>query len=360
MKRLPIILSLVLIALLLAGAFGVKAWMDRPLGPPLVLQPPSASPLGDAPPQRSASSQEGTHQGGSPAQPPLAANPGGSKPNSASPASQTGACKGKGLVRLLVIGRASPIQAGKYGADAIRLAVVDYDRHAAAILALPSELWIDTPVLAHIGLEETSLNLVYQKAWESAHGNPDPVRAQKATQALAQTILDNFAFTPDHYLTVEEDAFVEYVDTLGGIHVSLPDAVDGTSQGYGLYPAGDQLLDGARTLNLTRLLHPSGQRSPDIWGSLARQDLVLKGLLAAALQPQNWAKAPGLIKDIRQAITTDLSASQALDLACMAQAVGGSATLLVVGPEMVTRQGGRLLPDLQAIHQLILQMEGPS
>ena len=109
-----------------------------------------------------------------------------------------------------------------------------------------------------------------------------------------------------------------------------------------------------------RLLHPSAQPAPDTWGSLARQELVMKGLLAAALQPENWDKAPDLVKEVRQAVTTDLSASQALDLACMAQAVGSSATLLTVSPGMVTYQNGRMLPDMQAIDQLIQGMEGGS
>ena len=120
------------------------------------------------------------------------------------------------------------------------------------------------------------------------------------------------------------------------------------------------MLDGARTLNLTRLIHPAGGPSPDTWGSLARQELVMKGLLAAALKPENWDNAPDLVKEVRQAITTDLSASQALDLACMAQAIGGSATLLTVSPGMVTYQDGRMLPDMQAIDQLIQGMEGGS
>ena len=336
MKHTGWIWTLAVGALLLMGVAGFLLWMQRPLGPPLAL---------DVALEDLALQQQRQTELQSASEPP------------AQEKAQQKPCNGKGLQRLLVIGRASPIAAGMYGADAIRLAVVDYERGRAAILALPVQLWVDTPVLAGTGVDETSLNLVYQKAWENAHGNPDHVRTQKATQALAQTIVDDFAFVPDHYLTVEEAAFVRYVDTLGGIQVTLATAVDGTSEGYGVYPAGSQTLDGARTLNLTRLLHPSAQATPDTWGSLSRQDLVLKGLLVAALQPQNWDKAPELVKEIRQAITTDLSASQALDLACMAQAVGGSAALLTVTPDMVTNQDGRMLPDLQAIRQLIQGME---
>ena len=346
MKHTGWIWALAVGALLLMGVAGVLVWMQRPMGPPLALNVPVVE-VQPAVEDLALSQQRQTG-----AAAPAAAQEKAQQPK--------GPCNAKGLQRLLVIGRASPIEAGMYGADAIRLAVVDYDRGRAAILALPVQLWVDTPALAGIGVEETSLNLAYQKAWETAHGNPDDVRTQKATQALAQTILDNFAFVPDHYITVEEAAFVRYVDTLGGINITLAQPVDGTSEGYGVYAAGPQLLDGARTLNLTRLLHPSGQPAPDTWGSLSRQDLVMKGLLATALKPENWDKAPDLVKEIRQAITTDLSASQALDLACMAQAAGGQAALLVVEPEMVTYQDGHMLPDLQAIHQLIQQMEAGS
>jgi len=277
----------------------------------------------------------------------------------AQPAQKT--CGETGIMRLLVHGRASPMLSGHYGADAVRLVIVNFDVPSAAVLALPAELWVNSPVLADQGIEQAELNMVYQTAWETAHGEPDDVRTQKATQALAQTIVDNFEFVPDHYITVEEEAYIEFIDEIGGVDVTLTSAVDGTSEGYGTYNAGVNHLDGLRTLNLTRLVHPSAQPEPDIWGSLSRQDAVLQGMLTAALKPENLGNLPDLVKALRKVVTTDLSVDQALDLACMLQEVGESAGLESVGPPpyLVTIDAeGRMMPDVEGIKALLAQMAG--
>ena len=270
-------------------------------------------------------------------------------------------CGNTGVMHLVVIGRASPMDINQYGADAVRLVVVNFDTPSAAVLAFPIELWVTSPVLSDQGVEQTQLNLVYQQVWETAHGQPDNVRTQKATEALAQTIYDNFDFISDHYVTVEDAAYIEFIDEVGGVDVTLPEEVDGTSEGYGVYPPGLNQLDGLRTLNLTRLLHPSGQLEPDWWGSLARQDLVLHGMLAATLQPVNLMNLPDLVKALRKVITTDLSVNQAMDLACMLQTVGESTALDMVGPPphlMTIDEEGRMIPDVEAIKVLLAQMEG--
>jgi len=270
-------------------------------------------------------------------------------------------CGNTGVMRLVVIGRASPMDINQYGADAVRLVIINFDAPSAAVLALPIELWVNSPVLVDQGIEQTQLNLVYQQVWETAHGQPDKVRTQKATEALAQTIYDNFDFISDHYVTVEDAAYIEFIDEVGGVDVTLPEEVDGTSEGYGVYPAGLNHLDGLRTLNLTRLLHPSGQPEPDWWGSLARQDLVLHGMLATTLKPANLTNLPDLVKALRKAITTDLSVDQAMDLACMLQTVGGTTAQETVGPPphlMTIDAEGRMIPDVEAIKTWLAQMAG--
>jgi anionic cell wall polymer biosynthesis LytR-Cps2A-Psr (LCP) family protein len=80
---------------------------------------------------------------------------------------------------------------------------------------------VDSPVLAGQVIDQTQLHPVYQQAWETAHGNPDNVRTQKATQVLAQTIGDNFDFKVDRYMTVEDQAFIQFINELGGIDLTL-------------------------------------------------------------------------------------------------------------------------------------------
>jgi LCP family protein required for cell wall assembly len=267
-------------------------------------------------------------------------------------------CGNTGSMRLLVIGLTTPTDTEILGADAIRLVTIDFDQSSATIMTLPALLWVDTPTLAEFGVEQTQLNLVYNTAFSAAKGNPKKARDQKATQAMAQTIIDNFGFVPDHYITVDEGSFVKYVDALGGIEINLPQAVDGTSEDYGVYPAGPQLLDGRRALNFARLFHPGGVTDLDIWGNLERQNLVVKGILAATLKPQNWTKLPSLLKEVNQAIVTDLSVTQTLDLACMAGKVGENARMLAIGEDMVKVDGlGRMIPNVEAIRRFIAQMD---
>jgi anionic cell wall polymer biosynthesis LytR-Cps2A-Psr (LCP) family protein len=270
-------------------------------------------------------------------------------------------CGNTGIMRLVVIGQASQITQGLYGADAIRLVIVNFNVPSAAVLALPAELWVNTPELEKQGIAQTQLNLVYQTVWENGHGSPDDVRAMKATQAVAQTIYDNFEFIADHYVTVEDNSYIKFINTLSGIDITLAEAVDGTSEGYGVYQVGVNHLNGLRTLNFTRLLYPSGQSQPDWWGSLARQDLVLHGMLQAVLKWENIANLPELVKTFRKAITTDLNVNSALDLLCMVQTVGTTADMETVGPPpyLVTiDENGHMIPDVPGIIDLLAQMEG--
>jgi anionic cell wall polymer biosynthesis LytR-Cps2A-Psr (LCP) family protein len=331
MKRILGVLSVAALVLLLAGVVAAVLLYTRPLGPPLNLTTA-----------------------------PQAARSTTTSPASVAQAPATTTCGRRGLMRLLVIGRASPNTSGLYGADSVRLVILNFDAPSAAILALPAPLWVASPVLAPQNIPHTQLALVYQRTWEAAPSNAPDVRTMQATRALAQTIVDNFAWTPDHYITVEDAAFIDSIDQLGGIDVFLAAPVDGTADGYGLYPAGLNHLDGLRTLNFTRLLHPSAQPEPDWWGSLARQDLVLKGMLQALLNWDNLPDLSDIIKAFRKAVITDLSVSQALDVSCTLQTVGSTAALEMVEPppNLVTIDAdGRMIPDVPAIVDLLTQLE---
>jgi len=341
-----------LVAILLGGVFVVLAWINRPMGQTLILQTPTqiANPTAVQP----VSAQPVA----SVAKTPTVALAMPAATQTTLPAEVAKSCGNTGSMRLLVIALTTPTKEELLAADAIRLVTINFDRPSATILTLPSLLLVDTPVLADLGVDQIQLSLVYNKAYSVASSDPQRLRAQKATQAMAQTIVDNFGFVPDHYITVDEGSFVKYVDALGGIEINLPKAVDGTSEDYGIYPAGQQVLDGQRALNFARLFHPGGVADLDIWGNLERQNLVVKGILAATLKPQNWTKIPSLVKEVKQAVVTDLSLNQTLDLACMAGRVGDSARMLAVGEDMVKVDGlGRMIPDVEAIKRLIVQMD---
>jgi LCP family protein required for cell wall assembly len=269
-------------------------------------------------------------------------------------------CGNKGKTKLFQIGVASPVETSHPGADAVRLVVVDYDQVTAGILALPADMWVNTPddLVEHLG-DLAPLNLIYLTAYETFPGSPHgKVLTRKATQILAQTIVDEFDFVPDKYININGDAFIELVDTLGGITITLTEEIDATAENYGIFPAVEQVLNGQRTLDFVRILYPNGI-GPDYFGRFDRQNLVLHALLYAVLHPDNWGSIPDLVKDARKMVVTDLSVDQARDLACMVEEVDGDADLLVVTPDMVVFDDqGRMIPDIEAIKELIKELEG--
>ena len=159
-------------------------------------------------------------------------------------------------------------------------------------------------------------------ARDAANGNNPHEINRKATQDMAQVLVDDFGYVPDHYITVDPAKFVELVDTLGGIDITLSAPVDGTPDELGSFPGGAQHLDGQRALDLLRILHPAGETNPNVWQKFERQRVVTLGLLAAMLKPANWDKLPQVAKDARQVVVTDLSVNQVLDLLCMVQQSG--------------------------------------
>lgn len=247
-----------------------------------------------------------------------------------------------------------------YGADAIRLARIDFDRQSVAILALPSDLWVNAAALRHPGVELAALNDIYQQVYLDNQGNqPDDVLARKATQALAQALVDNFGFVADHYVTVRGKPFIELVDTLGGIEVDVQHAILDVPPGWSTFITGTQTLDGKATLDYVRLMRPAATEYKQLLERFERQDQVLQALLVASLQSDNWSALPDLIRELRHILVTDLSANQADDVACMLKEVGGQARLIQLPNEMVTEEQDRFIPDMSAMRYLIEHLEQP-
>jgi LCP family protein required for cell wall assembly len=287
MKKLGTFLFIALIGALLFGAMYTLRWMRTPLGPSLELSiPPQAQPaaasLQDQP------SKQGNQK----------------------------TCGETGSMALLVSGVSMPEWRPVHGVGAIRLVKVNFDQSTVDILDVPRALYVKAESLDVQG--KTSLTNVYRLAAEAAKGNNSDVMNRKATQDMAQVLVDDFDYVPDHYVTVDPAKFVDLVKILGGIDINLgTDVIDGTPDDFGTFGPGNVHLDGQRTLDFLRILHPAGVTNPNVWQKFERQRLVTMALLAAMLQPSNWPNLPDVAKDARQMVVTDLSVNQALNLLCM-------------------------------------------
>ncbi len=326
MKKFGSIAFISLVVLLLTGAMFVLSLMKHPMGVSLALDdPPDQSPAENA------------------RQP-------------ATPAFQSEkTCGNTGTMSIIVVGQGLVENSRFYRSGALRLVVVNFNRPGVSILSMPSELWVDAKALKDPATPFEMLDLIYHKAFLNSGKAPEDVAHVKGTQALAQAVVDNFAFVPDHYVTILQQPFIELVDILGGIDVDLPEAIDTGRDDFD-FPAGPQHLDGTRALNLARVDAPAGYNA---WARFERQDILLQGLLEAAMRPENWANAPELVKQARKAVLTDLSVDQAMDLKCMLAEVGSQRVMLQVEEDMVTIDDqGHWNPDFQAIQALIQGMYG--
>lgn len=335
MKKRDLIILFIVAVLIFAGAFFVIRFLRTPMNEPLDLvetdtTEPTEIPVSQAEESDTTSSSQNDR-----------------------------ICNASGIMRILEIGIASPFDIGHYGADAIRLVVVDFDQGIVNTLAIPADLWVDTPaeLIEDLG-DLAPLNMIYYTAYENASGNADQVKTQKATEVLAQTLLDVFGFAPDHYITINGDAFIQMVDDLGGIEITLATAIDATGEHFGTFPAGQQIINGEKTLDFVRILSPNGI-GPDTFGRLERQNMVIRALLDAILSPSNWDAAPELFKDARKLAVTDLSVNQVSQLVCMIDQAGNEAEILIVDDSMVTTDDqNRMIPDIEAIRDLIGELEG--
>lgn len=325
MKKKIILASLIILILVPTGVISAKYLMEKPLDTPMELDVPSDL-------QTDLAADELTSQNAK-------------------------FCGNSGKMRIIQMGIASPLEEGHEGADAIRLVVVDFDEGQARILSIPADLWVETPEeLVEILGDTAPLNQIYLAAYQNSPGNPDQVLTQKATQVLAQVFVDEFEFVPDKYITIKGGAFIDLVNTLEGITITLEEALDGGNLGF--FPAGEQTLSGEQTLDFVRILLP-GSNGPDYFERFERQNMVIFAILDALLNPSNWQNAPELVKEARKMVVTDLSVDQANDLSCMVEEVDGDAEFLAVDSTMVEFDAsGHMVPNADVFEELFSMLEG--
>ncbi|HLE50464.1 MAG TPA: LCP family protein [Anaerolineales bacterium] len=353
-KLLWIVIGLVVVGLILAG-LGVL-FLNRPLGPGLKLTPLALAAV--SAPAAGTQTASGAETQAASIPPPVtvvstaatSTAPFSTTPN-ANPTVQAKPVCGSGAMTILLLGESSPNPGERRGADAIRLLRIDFERQAVTILSIPPGLWVNTSAIP--GSDSTTLTRAYYQVKTTSSGSAREA-IQRATQVIAQALLDNFGFTPDHYLIINEPVFVSLVNTLGGIEVNLKERIDGSAEGRGVFEAGRQVFTGKRTLDYIRITKPNNQPESDEWGRFKRQNQVIAALRNEITKPENAAAIPSLVSQFYQLVVTDLSPAQLLDLNCMIAAVGENTTMLQVGADMVTFDSqGHMIPDETKIRSLI-------
>ncbi len=150
----------------------------------------------------------------------------------------------------------------------------------ASVLSIPPDLMVYIP-----GYTMQRLNIAY---------------SLKDIRSVSQAIAYNFGLLPDDWALVNMDTFVDYVDEMGGIELTLLETLPDSCSGY----RGGQTvrLTGDETLCYMRLR--DGMNEPQ---RAARQQQVLRGLFLQMVQNGNLLKLPEFYNLYRYSLPSSLT-----------------------------------------------------
>lgn len=186
-------------------------------------------------------------------------------------------------VNILAVGYDSNVN-GPSRADTIILISLDVETNEAGLIFLPRDTYINSSKRNF-----TKLN--------SSH----VYGGIELTQATVEEMLN---VDVDYYLETDFRGFEKIIDRLGGVNINVSRHLNYVDKAGGLYidiPAGQQNLNGEEALEYVRYRDARG----DI-GRIERQQKFIDSVLARVLSPSIVTKVPGIIKEVNEAVNTNI------------------------------------------------------
>jgi LCP family protein required for cell wall assembly len=216
--------------------------------------------------------------------------------------------------------------------DSMIVASIDAAHTQLTMVSVPRDT-VDVP-LADGTVWHDKLNAIYTKRG-----------VETLRDALDKLLGSKIDFT----ILIDMDDFARVVDAFGGIDVVVPKAIDDPSIGLRI-TAGKQHLDGR-----TALLYSRSRHTTNDFDRAARQQQVLRALLARFVAPSAKVDLPALLSSLGS-LKTDIPADKIPTIAELARRSRGAAvTDEVLTPPRFYQVGNRpslgyvLVPDLAAI-----------
>jgi LCP family protein required for cell wall assembly len=199
-----------------------------------------------------------------------------------------------------------------YRTDTIMLITVDPVNKTAGMMSIPRDLQLPIP-----GNGEDRINTANVWGYTNDYPGDGPALVKR-------TIETNFGIPIDYYIMVDFRAFVEIVDTLGGIDVNVPkelhdtkypDPKPGDPYAYKTihFDAGWQHMDGIRALEYAR-----SRMSTSDFDRAKRQQQILVAIRDKALNLNLLPKLPTLSRTMADKVRTDMTMDEMLKLAPLA------------------------------------------
>lgn len=196
--------------------------------------------------------------------------------------------------------------------DSVMILTLDTQRQTGGILGIPRDLLVPIPISPETLLHDRLNNIyAYGEQFGYPGGGPGLAKAMVAY---------NFGVPIDYYVLVDFQGFERIIDAIGGIEVRLLSPLLDPSyptDNYGTMrvslDAGLQHLDGERALWYARSRYQSSD-----FNRLERQRQVVMAARQKLLQLDMLPKLPELWAIAQEAVSTDLTLSDVMELAALA------------------------------------------
>jgi LCP family protein required for cell wall assembly len=199
---------------------------------------------------------------------------------------------------------------GPWRTDTMIIATMDPKTQSAGMLSIARDLYVPIPMSAQQPYPQNRINTANFYGDLNKYPGGGPALAKKTVEL-------NFGVPIHYYVLVDFNGFRQIVNALGGIDVDVPYAIDDNQypdENYGYktihIPAGRIHMDGEMALEYARSRHTTNdfERSK-------RQMQILLAIRERALRLDILPKLPTLINQLKDAVQTDLTPSEALALA---------------------------------------------
>jgi LCP family protein required for cell wall assembly len=233
--------------------------------------------------------------------------------------------------------------------DTMIILSLDTATHSAGMLSLPRDLYVPMPNTGRLDRINTAM----------AYGGPS---------YAMKTVEYNTGIQTQHYVRINFNAVVAWVDLVGGIEVNVDQDINDPTypdSNYGYDPfvlsKGWQHLDGATALKYARTRH----QTSDFY-RLRRQQQIIIALRDRVLSTNAistlLSNAPSILSTLSSSIDTDLSATDMIQLLMSAKDISTSEIKQVTVDETAatswtTPNGGQvLLPNRERIRELAAEL----
>jgi LCP family protein required for cell wall assembly len=264
-----------------------------------------------------------------------------------------------GKINILLLGidqRRS--EQGPWRTDTMILVTIDPVAKRAGMLSVPRDLWVQIPDNGEFDKINTAN---FRGDAESFPGGGGPALAMQTVQA-------NFNVQVDFYVTINFYAFIQALDRIGCVPVTVSETIDDPTypalDGFGFDPfhidPGDYCMDSQTLLKYARTRATFGSD----FDRAARQQQVIMAIRDKVLNtnelPTLIAQAPDMYNTVSEGVKTNLTLDQMIQLAQLAPDIPKEniCSAVINGSYIESMQtlpdnSQVLIPDKEKVRQLV-------